>query len=200
MFCEIENSFSKKQIDEILFTARNAPVNHLRTSKFGKSEKQGKSPGSRDQWSLDLNSIEWLKQHVYELIEKSKSMIETKYNVSIDVSGGVESRENEIETGICSFYSKGDSYTWHTDANRKTRTLSIVIQLTEGKDYENGDLQVRDYSVASKQQSASRKLGNALIFTPDTLHRVTETTKGIRKSLIFWIHNKLYDRKGPRNV
>ena len=101
MFCEIENSFSKKQIDEILSIIEKTQFRHFRTRKLGGHEKQGQSPGSRDQWALDLDSIGWLKQHIYKLAEKSKSMIKAKYRAThdfIDISGGVESRENEIET------------------------------------------------------------------------------------------------------
>ncbi len=190
----------------MLSVVEKTQINHIRTNKFGTHEKQGISPGSRDMWALNLNSIKWLEQHVYELAEKSKSMLETKYDISIDISGGIDVGKDGLEHCICSSYKEGDRYTWHTDANKKTRTLTVVTQLSEEKDYENGDFQVKEIRPEfrdlakdpfasflpdrTEDISASRRLGNTLVFTPETLHRVAEVTKGVRKSLIFWFHNK----------
>lgn len=199
MHCEIENFLSKEQINEIISVGDKTQLNYRRTNKFGVRQSyalgKGPSPGSRTQHTLELDSVEWLKKHVYKLAEEAKSMIESKYDVSIDISGGAETRDNGNEYGICSTYEKGDVYEWHKDSFPesekellRTRVLSAVIQLSEEQDYEGGELCVK---MGEDIVTASKKQGSALVFTSDTFHMVKEVTKGARKSLIVWLHKKL---------
>ena len=188
MHCEIKDALNKKQINEIISVGDKAQINPKRTKKH----QAGVSLGTRNQCTVDLDSIEWLREHMHSLIKEAKSIIELKYDVFIDISGGVETREGEAEYCVCSTYKKGDSYAIHadtdpssTDEKVKARTLSVVIQLTDEKEYEGGDFYVNKNEIIS-----SKRQGNALIFTSETLHGVKEITKGARRSLIFWVHKK----------
>jgi len=180
MYCELEKALNKKQIEEILFVTYEAALGHRRT--LG---KQHGSAGKRSQYTIKLDSIEWLKKHIYELAEQAKSTIQSKYDINIDISGGAEQNYRMGEYGIVSEYHKGDSYSWHKDSNVETRTLTIVIQLSEEKEYKNGDLRLQ---IEKNIIASSRGRGNVLAFTPETLHGVAEVTEGVRKSLIFWFH------------
>lgn len=63
------------------------------------------------------------------------------------------------------------------------RKLSLCLQLTNGTDYEGGDLLLK---TSSKFIPASRTKGDALIFPSFLLHGVTPVTRGVRKSLVVW--------------
>lgn len=63
------------------------------------------------------------------------------------------------------------------------RKLSLCIQLTDGEDYDGGDLVIKP---ASKFLTASRTKGDAVIFPSFLLHGVTPVTRGLRKSLVVW--------------
>jgi hypothetical protein len=195
MYCEIKDALNKEQINEIISVGDKAQINPKRTKKLQADPAIGPlSLGSRNQCTIDLDSIRWLKEHMYKLIKEAKSKIESKYNVFIDTSGGVETREGEAEYCICSTYKKGDSYAVHADTDPRStdkkilsRTLTGVIQLTEEKEYENGDFYI---NINKNEIISSKRQGNALIFTSETLHGVKEITKGSRRSLIFWVHKK----------
>jgi PKHD-type hydroxylase len=68
-----------------------------------------------------------------------------------------------------------------------SRKLSIVVQLTDPKDYKGGELQLfegGDPIVITKQQ------GMVTLFPSYMLHQVTPVTKGMRHTLVAWIGGK----------
>jgi PKHD-type hydroxylase len=84
---------------------------------------------------------------------------------------------------------KGDHYKQHMDKvlYGVSRKLSIVVQLTDPKDYKGGELQLfegGDPIVITKQQ------GMVTLFPSYMLHQVTPVTKGMRHTLVAWIGGK----------
>ena len=84
-------------------------------------------------------------------------------------------------------YSKGNYYKWHSDVNWHNkemfdRKLSIVIQLSDPKDYDAGDFEFFDEGGNGK----FRGKGSVLVFPSVHMHRVTEVTSGVRYSLVSW--------------
>lgn len=82
-------------------------------------------------------------------------------------------------------------YDWHNDifwANPRAydRKVSIIIQLSDSKDYEGGDFQF-DSGVPSPDPEMVRNKGAIIVFPSFLLHRVTPVTKGTRKSLVAWV-------------
>lgn len=80
-------------------------------------------------------------------------------------------------------------YDWHFDtfwANPKTtdRKISVIIQLSDPDDYEGGDFEIDPQYV---QPEGIRQKGSIFVFPSFLRHRVTEVTKGTRKSLVSWI-------------
>jgi predicted 2-oxoglutarate/Fe(II)-dependent dioxygenase YbiX len=81
-------------------------------------------------------------------------------------------------------YDPGDFYDWHMDFGNmefSQRKLSIVVQLTSPDEYEGGDLEFFRNGVAPRDQ------GTLILFPSFMYHRVTEITKGTRRSLVAWI-------------
>lgn len=85
--------------------------------------------------------------------------------------------------------SAGGHYDWHEDDfilndRRFVRKLSASILLSDGSEYEGGDLQIENYDLPHE---VTRSKGNIILFPSFLKHRVTPVTKGVRKSLVVWV-------------
>lgn len=78
-------------------------------------------------------------------------------------------------------------YDWHMDfgSETSTRKLSLSIQLTNGEEYDGGDL---EFMIHRSIIKAPREKGLCIFFPSYITHRVTNVTKGTRRSLVFWFH------------
>jgi PKHD-type hydroxylase len=109
----------------------------------------------------------------------------------------------------CQFteYTKGQHYEWHYDMFKesynnpknenlhgKTRKLSIVVSLSDEKDYEGGDLEFYfgDFKFRGDEKNdfvipkEMKNKGSIIVFPAFIYHRVTPVTKGTRYSLVNW--------------
>lgn len=89
-------------------------------------------------------------------------------------------------------YGTGDFFDWHLDFGAgasSTRKLSLTIQLSNPDDYEGGDL---EFQINNKTVKAPRQQGTAIIFPSFIMHRVTEITKGKRRSIVGWVSGPPY--------
>ena len=89
-------------------------------------------------------------------------------------------------------------YDWHIDGsfnsldeNNYYRKVSTVVNLSDPKDYEGGDLEFYDYlRPNAKGKFLSTKLfkkrGSIISFPSFIYHRVKPVTKGTRHSLVIW--------------
>ena len=84
-------------------------------------------------------------------------------------------------------------FDWHSDigggALAAKRKLTIVVQLSEPQDYENGTLELQP---DSNIRHTPRDQGTAILFPSFVLHRVTPVTKGTRWSLTLWSHGPAF--------
>ena len=109
----------------------------------------------------------------------------------------------------CQFtkYKLNQYYDWHTDgwnkpynkpntlSHGKVRKLSMTCQLTDGSEYEGGELEfdfrnydpnMRDESKHVKQIKQILPKGSIVVFPSFVWHRVKPITKGTRYSLVMW--------------
>jgi len=109
----------------------------------------------------------------------------------------------------CQFtkYKLNQYYDWHCDSwdkpydkpgkrdHGKIRKLSMTCQLTDGSEYEGGELEFdfRNYEPYMRDESqhlikATEILpkGSIIVFPSFVWHRVKPVTKGIRYSLVMW--------------
>jgi len=79
-------------------------------------------------------------------------------------------------------------YDWHIDYFNNglgvPRKLSMVLSLSDSKDFTGGDLLLKPHTDESIK--VELKKGRAWFFPSYVLHTVTPVTKGIRKSLVVW--------------
>jgi len=80
-------------------------------------------------------------------------------------------------------------YGKHTDCayNTRIRKLSIVIQLSDPKDYKGGELQIH---ITDNPFVMEKGQGTLICFPSYSLHEVTPITKGTRYTLVGWITGK----------
>ena len=106
----------------------------------------------------------------------------------------------------CQFtkYKLNQYYDWHCDSNYftyqdnknqntygKIRKLSLTCQLTDGNEYEGGELEfdTRSYDPREKKIISCKDIlpkGSIVVFPSFVWHRVKPVTKGIRHSLVMW--------------
>lgn len=80
-------------------------------------------------------------------------------------------------------------YGKHVDSmyNGTVRKLSFVLQLSDPKDYEGGELQIH---LSDTPEIMKKEQGTLIAFPSPTLHEVTPVTEGRRYSLVGWITGK----------
>ena len=110
---------------------------------------------------------------------------------------------------VCQFtkYKLNQYYDWHNDGwkkpydkpntpdHGKIRKLSMTLQLTDGSEYEGGELEFdfRNYDPHARDESKHLKKakeilpkGSIVVFPSFVWHRVKPVTKGVRYSLVMW--------------
>jgi len=104
-------------------------------------------------------------------------------------------------------YKLNQYYDWHNDSHRfiyddknkntygKIRKLSMTCQLTDGSEYEGGELEFdfRNYDPNMREEvkhlrKAKEILpkGSIIVFPSFVWHRIKPITKGVRYSLVMW--------------
>ena len=104
-------------------------------------------------------------------------------------------------------YKLNQYYDWHCDGwdkpyhspnfneHGKIRKLSMTCQLTDGSEYEGGELEfdfrnydphMRDESKHLRQAKEILPKGSIIVFPSFVWHRVKPVTKGVRYSLVMW--------------
>ena len=108
----------------------------------------------------------------------------------------------------CQFtkYKLNQYYDWHCDSwdkpydregpeHGKIRKLSMTCQLTDGSEYEGGELEfdfrnydphMREETKHLKQAKEISPKGSIIVFPSFVWHRVKPVTKGTRYSLVMW--------------
>lgn len=87
-------------------------------------------------------------------------------------------------------YRKGDYFRPHMDINdfsASTRKLSLVLLLSEPGDYQGGELEF-----IPSVGEISQNQGNLIIFPSYMVHQVRKLKKGIRFSMVSWIHGPVF--------
>lgn len=84
-------------------------------------------------------------------------------------------------------------YDWHSDRGgqgfSRYRKLTVVVQLAPCESYEGGDLEL---NATGRSEAMPRSRGAAIVFPSYVLHRVTPVTRGIRHSLVTWVHGPAF--------
>lgn len=142
------------------------------------------SPASSVVKTADVSIVPWTKCQSY-LKQIENLVFETNHKVfRFDIHH--YNASNSVNYNVYDSASKGE-YGWHSDGKLddfRDIKLTVVVSLST-EPYEGGDLEL----FVNKPQAVTdlRTPGTIMIFPSYTQHRVTPVTKGIRKTLSFWI-------------
>jgi len=161
--CEIIVDFSLKKI--------------AKEAEIGNAEKNNK---------IRKNKVSWLNEHDISLAWLYKKIIQALKEINDNVyKFNIYGLTEEIQ--FTQYTEINDHYDWHTDSgpNTNPRKLSIVIQLSDPKDYEGCELtflnQTDEFTKELKKQ------GSLIIFPSYLAHKVIPLIKGKRYSLVCWV-------------
>lgn len=128
-----------------------------------------------------VSQIAWIEPHpdTHWLYHKL-AVLFNKVNASFgfELLGLIDSPQYTV-------YGAGQHFDWHIDVGpggASVRKLSITVLLTDGAEYEGGDLEF----LGVIEQERPRTVGTAIIFPSFLAHRVTPVESGIRRSLVAW--------------
>jgi PKHD-type hydroxylase len=137
----------------------------------------------------------WIYKEIYPFIYTAN--INAGWNYQYDVSEAFQFTK----------YKLNQHYDWHCDSwekpydrpnsnqHGKIRKISMTLQLTDGSEYEGGELEFdfRNYDPhmrdASKHVTTVKEIlpkGSIVVFPSFLWHRVQPVTKGVRYSLVLW--------------
>lgn len=173
--------FTKEECNRIIKTLDDAYPISASVGGTIESSKIAKSIRSASIYALD-NDEE--NRWVFEKIANIVSLVNSSYydyNIT-GITHAMQLVEYRADTEV-----KGH-YDWHSDAGRGdpvTRKISLVVQLTDPSEYQDCELIINNHGneiVATNQQ------GSVHLFPSYMTHKVTPISKGVRHSLVIWIH------------
>jgi len=186
-----QNAFTDEEIKKIQEEAMKVVPEVGKTGKFGSDDAtfrkseirwlRGNAPYTDGDKVYTGDDFVWLYQRLWNMIEEANRNL-----WNFNLSHGRDAIQHTI------YKEGGGHYDWHIDVGAKMqrqRKVSLTVQLTDGNDYEGGELQLWR---GQSPLNAPRGKGTVVIFPSYMLHRVTEVTKGTRESLVLWVGGDHY--------
>lgn len=172
----IPQAFSVEECDRIVATVAASPVEEALLVGKARNHEQRRAELI---WMDNVDGMAWVMDRLIELVRKSN-----RDQFDFDLSDFAESPQ------VATYQAKsGGHFAWHSDIGdgplARKRKLTLVLQLSQSKLYEGGDLQVMP---GAHVLAANRDQGCVSVFPSFSLHQVTPVTRGIRRSLTVWAH------------
>ena len=113
----------------------------------------------------------WIFDRLHQIVQNANERF-----FNFEINGFADMRLNN--------YNSNHSFDWHTDLGSNqtsTRKISIVVLLSDKKDYKGGNLQWK-----GSTDEVDQEQGTILLFPPYMFHQVTPVTEGNRYTLVCW--------------
>ena len=169
-----ESVFSPDQCQEIINIGKSYPQEGGQTFS-GAGGEPSSIRSSTIRW-IDYRDprVEWLVSQLGYMVKEANRQL-----YKLDLYGFTEKLQ------FTEYEGQGRHYDWHPDIgpNMSKRKISIVVQLSDEKDYEGGELLINtgQLLVPSKSQ------GSVILFPSFLMHKVEPLRSGNRYSLVSWI-------------
>jgi PKHD-type hydroxylase len=168
------NAFTPEELDMIK-TIGNSYPKQLAEVGGGDDSQVSDYRKSEISWIPEEPNNQWLYDKIAQYaISANKEMW------NFDIWGYHDSLQ------FTNYYGDGGHYDWHADLGPgiSNRKLSVVLQLSDPKDYVGGELQM---NTGGGITSVAKEYGSLCFFPSFVLHRVTPLTSGTRTSLVTWL-------------
>ena len=178
-----ESAFSPHLCQQIIDSGRSFPQEGGQTFSGAGSEPSSILPRERlaQTRSSTIRWIDYLDPRAKWLVDELGRMaIEANNKLfQLDLYGFTEKLQ------FTEYEGQGSHYDWHPDIGPNTtkRKLSIVVQLSDEKDYEGGELLIN----TGQLLIPSKKQGTVILFPSFLMHKVEPLRSGNRYSLVSWI-------------
>lgn len=186
--CMLENIFSDEELNEILKLMTSVPLDAAGTYAGKKASNPAASDTRRvSRVNFFSPSVEsqWIFQRFNKAIE---SINNTFYNFDLNGYNVFQYTEYHAE--------ESGKYDFHNDMilrgsfppeMHENRKLSFTFLLNEpGIDFEGGELEFF-LGTTKEPDIVVTKKGRLVAFPSFIVHRVKPVTKGVRKSIVFWV-------------
>ena len=168
------NVFTKEELEKIKETGNSYPMVAAEVGG-GEDSQVTDYRKSEISWIPEVEKTQWLYDKISDLaITANKNMW------NFDIWGYHDSLQ------FTNYYGDGGHYDWHADLGPgiSNRKLSVVLQLSDPKDYVGGQLEL---NTGGGITSVPQEYGLLCFFPSFVLHRVTPLTSGTRTSLVTWL-------------
>ena len=170
-----EKFFAPEECDKVLAVLNAVPLQDVILRKDESAAPGAELRKSRVAVVPWIKEAEWIFQRIAAaVLECNKSL----YNFQL--TGLLENLQLDQ-------YPTGGFFDWHQDfalRDASIRKLSVVVQLTDGSQYEGGDL---EFFAGRGPHKAIRSRGTLLMFPSFVTHRIAPVTAGTRHALVGWI-------------
>jgi PKHD-type hydroxylase len=171
-----DEAFTPEECQKIIDYAEQ--FEKINAGVSNKGELNAEIRESKVVWITPAPEINWVYQRLTDII--------TRLNADyfrFDLFGFTEGFQ------FTEYNAPGGHYGKHVDSmfNGTVRKLSFVLQLSDPKDYEGGELQIH---LSDNPEAMKKQQGTVVVFPSPTLHQVTPITEGRRYSLVGWITGK----------
>lgn len=164
------NALSDEQCDKIIEICEKFPVQEATVFS---NEQVSDARVSKVRWPED--------QEIGQILWKYTQMANEVLDVNVEPYTSIQYTEYHGSEG--GKYDNHHDVNWE-DGSGKDRKLSIVIQLSNHKDYEGGLFQFTECE--SPLISDFMQRGSVLVFPSYLVHSVSPVTQGLRRSLVAW--------------
>lgn len=176
-----ESALSSDECDTIVARAEAYPVN---------AATVGFQDTTRSDEQYRASQIRWLDAYrEAEIVSRIMSLVHSsnRTNFGVDIVAPFDIQFTEYHA------VNNGHYDWHQDVWLESdrpydRKLSVVVQLTDPKDYTGGEFEF--FGLASPGAKFAPR-GSVLIFPSWLQHCVRSVRGGVRRSLVTWV-------EGPR--
>ena len=195
-----QSALSPKLCDDIIKHGLSHKESMARTGDYNDRELSKKEVNDlKRKRNSDLVWLKdaWIYRELHPYIHKANKS--AGWNFQWDISENIQFTK----------YKLNQYYDWHCDSwnepydrkdsnnpeHGRIRKLSMTCQLTDGSEYEGGELEFdfRDYEPYMRDESKHCKKateilpkGSIIVFPSFVWHRVKPITKGTRYSLVMW--------------
>ena len=190
-FYYFKDAFTEEELDIIEKEAMFSPPvkgkvskNDVEDHSVRKSEirwMRGSTPYTDGEEVHTGDDLVWLYRKIWTMIEEANRNL-----WNFNLTHGRDAIQHTI------YKEGGGHYDWHMDCGaneQRQRKISVTVQLSDDEDYEGGELQLWR---GANALDAPKGKGTVVIFPSYMMHRVTEVTKGTRKSLVLWVGGDHY--------
>jgi PKHD-type hydroxylase len=180
-----DGAFTNEELDQIVKLGLRTPLVEAEINSSGKDA----DADQRIKFSTRACKINWMgidaeTNWIFEKLQKVFVNLNAKY-FKYELNKFEPFQFTSYASDRQEFYGRHMDCSFGINDASTSRKLSVTVQLSDGADYEGGDLV---FHPGSEPEFAPKKKGMIILFPSFIIHEVTPVTAGHRYSLVTWAH------------